>query len=86
MKINPMGPTGINPYKKQLNKLAETEKITKTDKVEISSAAKQLQETSPVTVARQEKVEALKQQVQSGNYKVNPEAVAKGVYDFYYKK
>lgn len=86
MKINQFGPVGMNPYKKQMNKVAATEKSTQTDKVEISSAAKQLQESSPITVARQQKVEALKQQVQSGTYKVNAEDVAKSVYDFYFKK
>ena len=86
MKINHFGPIGVNPYKKQMNKVAQTEKATQTDKVEISSAAKQLQETSPITVERQQKVEALKQQVQSGTYKVNAEDVAKSVYDFYFKK
>lgn len=86
MKINPFGPVGINPYKNQMNKVAATEKQTKADKVEISSAAKQLQETSPITVERQQKVEALKQQVQNGTYKVNTEDVAKSVYDFYFKK
>ncbi|MFS0864958.1 flagellar biosynthesis anti-sigma factor FlgM [Fredinandcohnia sp. 179-A 10B2 NHS] len=86
MKINQFGSVGMNPYKKQMSKIAETEKTTKTDKVEISSAAKQLQETSPIVVARQQKVEALKQQVQSGTYKVDSESVAKSVYDFYFKK
>ena len=86
MKINQFGPVGMNPYKKQMNKVVQTEKATQTDKVEISSAAKQLQETSPITIERQQKVEALKKQVQSGTYKVNAEDVAKSVYDFYFKK
>jgi negative regulator of flagellin synthesis FlgM len=86
MKINNIGLNGINPYKKQMNKMAAVEsKATKADKVEISSEAKQLQETSPVTVARQEKVEALAKQVQSGNYKIDANAVARSVYDFYTK-
>lgn len=86
MKINQFGPVGMNPYKKQMNKVVQTEKATQTDKVEISSAAKQMQETSPITIERQQKVEALKKQVQSGTYKVNVEDVAKSVYDFYFKK
>ncbi|MBE4907057.1 flagellar biosynthesis anti-sigma factor FlgM [Bacillus luteolus] len=86
MKINNLGPTGINPYKKQMNKMAAVEsKASKADKVEISSEAKQLQETSPVTVARQERVDALTKQVQSGNYKIDANAIAKSVYDFYTK-
>ncbi len=86
MKINQFGPVGMNPYKNQMNKIAATEKSIQTDKVEISSAAKQLQETSPITVARQQKVEALKQQVQDGTYKVNVEDTAKSLYNFYFKK
>ncbi|MBD8071393.1 flagellar biosynthesis anti-sigma factor FlgM [Bacillus sp. PS06] len=85
MKINQTNLTGINPYKKQINKLASTEKTVKTDKVEISSAAKQLQETSAVTVARQEKVEALKQQVQNGTYKVDADKVAKSILNYYFE-
>ncbi|QOR66257.1 flagellar biosynthesis anti-sigma factor FlgM [Cytobacillus suaedae] len=86
MKINNLGPMGINPYKKQMNKIAAVEsKASKADKVEISSEAKQLQETSPVTIARQEKVEALAKQVQSGTYKIDTNAIAKSVYNFYTK-
>ncbi|MCA1031437.1 flagellar biosynthesis anti-sigma factor FlgM [Bacillus timonensis] len=84
MKINNLGPTGMNPYRKQMNKVASLGATTsKTDKVEISSAAKQLQETSPVTVARQEKIQALKQQVQSGTYEIDAKAIAGSVVDFY---
>ncbi|MCH1625075.1 flagellar biosynthesis anti-sigma factor FlgM [Fredinandcohnia quinoae] len=86
MKINQFGPLGVNPYKNQMNKVAASEKQAKADKVEISSAAKQLQEVSPITIARQEKVESLKQQVQSGTYHVDSEAIANSVYDFYFKK
>lgn len=86
MKINQTGPLGVNPYKKQMNKVAVTEKQAKADKVEISSAAKQLQEASPIMIARQEKVESLKQQVQNGTYQVDTEAIANSVYDFYFKK
>ncbi len=86
MKINNLGPTGINPYKKQINKMAAVEsKASKADKVEISAEAKQLLETSPVTTARQEKVEALANRVKNGSYKIDSNAIAKSVYDFYTK-
>ncbi|SDP95037.1 anti-sigma-28 factor, FlgM family [Litchfieldia salsa] len=85
MKINQTNLAGINPYKKQVNKVVQTEKTVKTDKVEISSAAKQLQETSAVTLERQEKIDALKQQVQNGTYKVDPEKIAKSIVNYYFK-
>ncbi|MDX8363818.1 flagellar biosynthesis anti-sigma factor FlgM [Cytobacillus sp. IB215665] len=87
MKINQFGVSGINPYKQQLNKLDTIKKNnTMKDKLEISSAAKELQETTDIEAARQEKVEAIKQQVDSGTYTINREAVARGIYDFYSKK
>ena len=45
MKINNIGPSGINPYKRQMNKLEEASNTLgkKADKVEISSTAKEMQ-------------------------------------------
>lgn len=87
MKINNFGTQGINPYKK-VNKVDQTNKSegTKgTDKVEISSAAKELQQVSQVSGARTEKIEALKKQIQSGTYEVNAQDVAKSIINFYAK-
>jgi negative regulator of flagellin synthesis FlgM len=86
MRINPNIRTGnINPYSKQLNKQQQLEKTsqTRTDKVEISSAAKELQKGGPIESARQERVESLKKQVQSGNYQVDPQAVAKKMVNYF---
>lgn len=79
---------GVNPYKKQMNNMnnAEKEAAVKKDNVEISSAAKELQQSSSITAARQEKVEALKEQVQNGTYKIDVNEVATGIVDFYFKK
>ncbi len=86
MKINNIGPLSVNPYKKQLDKVQGNEKAaTRTDKVEISTAAKEMQVTSKVTTERIEKVEALKQQVEAGTYKVNADSVAKSVLQYYSK-
>lgn len=87
MKINNYGTQGVNPYKK-VNKVEQSNKAegTKgTDKVEISSAAKELQQVSQVSAARTEKIDALKKQVQSGTYEVNPQDVAKSILNFYSK-
>lgn len=87
MKINNYGTQGINPYKKQINKLDQANKTAGqgTDKVEISAAAKELQQVSQVSPERAEKIDALKKQVQSGNYEINPQDVAKSILNFYSK-
>ncbi|MHA7138079.1 flagellar biosynthesis anti-sigma factor FlgM [Rossellomorea arthrocnemi] len=85
MKINNIGNQNINPYKRNLNKMDQVGNIGKkaSDKIEISSAAKEMQEVSKLGNERQARVEALKDQVQSGNYTIDPKAIAKGLKDFY---
>ncbi|MCD7034451.1 flagellar biosynthesis anti-sigma factor FlgM [Metabacillus sp. GX 13764] len=86
MKINNHNVSGINPYQKSLDKMAKPEAAAqKKDKVEISSAAKDLQANS-IVQARQEKVEALKKQVENGTYKVDPNTVANSIVDFFRKQ
>ncbi|AXN38763.1 flagellar biosynthesis anti-sigma factor FlgM [Peribacillus butanolivorans] len=87
MKINNVGMTGINPYNLQANKAGNVKesKVNASDKVEISSAAKEMQQLSPIPAARQAKVDELKIQVENGNYKLNSQATAKGLIDFYRK-
>ncbi|MCK1994457.1 flagellar biosynthesis anti-sigma factor FlgM [Peribacillus muralis] len=87
MKINNGGMTGVNPYTLQANKagnMKESKSVAK-DKVEISSAAKEMQQLSPIPAARQAKVDELKIQVENGTYKLNAQATAKGLIDFYRK-
>ncbi len=88
MKINPMNMSGIQAYQRTQNqKQAQTKAAdAKTDKVEISYQAKEMQETSQIDKERPDKVAALKQQVQSGNYKADPEKIAQGLYNYYAKK
>ncbi|WP_214480748.1 flagellar biosynthesis anti-sigma factor FlgM [Bacillus sp. SM2101] len=87
MKINQFKPNGLYAYKQQTNQYKNNiDKHTKSDRIEISSAAKELQETSQVEIDRQQKVETLKQQVQNGTYTINREQVAKGLYQFYTKQ
>lgn len=84
MKINNYGTSGINPYKRQMNKLENTNKVSnQTDKVEISATAKGMQSVNSIAVERQEKVDAIKIQVENGNYKVNTKEVAKSLFSFY---
>ncbi|WP_409252014.1 flagellar biosynthesis anti-sigma factor FlgM [Bacillus sp. SCS-153A] len=85
MKINNINNSGINPYKRQQNKVDQAAKtgLQKADKLEISSAAKEMQETSKLVKERQAKVEELKINVQNGNYKPDPQNIAKGLINFY---
>ncbi|MEC2077882.1 flagellar biosynthesis anti-sigma factor FlgM [Metabacillus fastidiosus] len=87
MKINNIGSTnGVNPYKRQLDKNESIAKASsQKDKVEISTAAKDLQQTSGLTKARQEKINAIKEQIENGIYKIDAEAIAKGLLKFYKK-
>jgi len=86
MKINNIGSMGVNPYKRNLEKNTAVHKSqTKEDKVEISSKAIDLQASNEMTKARQEKVQAIKTQLESGNYTIDPKAIAKGLLNFYKK-
>jgi negative regulator of flagellin synthesis FlgM len=85
MKINPLGSQGINPYKRQMNKMDQAGKTAgqTADKVEISSAAKGMQQSSQITNQREAKIDALKIQVENGTYKVDTKSVAKSIVNFY---
>lgn len=84
MKINNLGPINVNPYKKNMTKVNNLpSSSTKTDKVEISSAALELRQTSKVAMERAERVEAFRQQVEAGTYSVDAESVAKSVIQYF---
>ena len=83
MKINPFKPADMNPYKRQVEKAENLPKTERTDKVEISAEAKEMQQVSPLVQEREARVAELKAQVQSGQYKVDPQDVAKALIKFY---
>jgi negative regulator of flagellin synthesis FlgM len=86
MRIDNLGSMGVNPYKRQLDKQIDSKKPTaKQDKVEISTTAKELQQVSKWAVEHQEKVRKLKEQVQNGTYKIDADAIAKSIYEFYFE-
>jgi negative regulator of flagellin synthesis FlgM len=86
MRINHLGSMDVNPYRRQFDKEMQAKKpLDKQDKLEISAAAKELQQVSQWTIERQEKVRKLKEQVQNGTYKIDPEAIAKSIYKFYFE-
>ncbi|OLO38088.1 flagellar biosynthesis anti-sigma factor FlgM [Alkalihalophilus pseudofirmus] len=84
MKINPYQNIQNNPYRKQVEKQAAQHEVqSKKDQIQISKAALELQQSTKIDAARQEKVNQLKEQVQSGNYKVDAQAVANKFYDYW---
>lgn len=87
MKINNIGPSGINPYKREMAKQDNVNRQMSrgTDKVEISTTAKEMQQISQYAAARQEKVEQIKVRVENGNYKVDPQDIAINIANYYVK-
>ncbi|WP_221566973.1 flagellar biosynthesis anti-sigma factor FlgM [Alkalihalobacillus sp. TS-13] len=86
MKINRYGNISNNPYKHQLNKTAETQQQqVKQDKIQISKEALEMQKNHGTSTDRAEKIEHLKNEIQSGNYQVDSGKVAKKFFDFWTK-
>lgn len=83
VKVNPYGKVQ-NIYRKQIEKQqTKSDVVKKKDKLEISTEAKLMQQETRIEFERKEKVEALKEKVQSGEYKVNAQEVAKKFYEFW---
>ncbi|WP_018665151.1 flagellar biosynthesis anti-sigma factor FlgM [Heyndrickxia acidiproducens] len=86
MKINNINSSGVNPYQRSASQRAQQAKIggtQKTDKVEISSKAKEMQKTSRFEKERAQKIETLKQQVQNGTYQADAKKTAAGILKYY---
>ncbi|MEG0438874.1 flagellar biosynthesis anti-sigma factor FlgM [Solibacillus cecembensis] len=84
MKINPIGIQAINSYKNQersVNNLKSKQSFA--DQIEISSKAKEMQGTSAYASERANKVQKLKEEIQSGNYKVDARQVAEDMLKYY---
>ena len=89
MKINNnQGPASINPYKQNIQKLngVKQTSIQGTDKLEISSKAKDLQQISHIQMQRQEKIESIKTSIANGTYSLDAKNTAKSIIDFYTEK
>lgn len=79
---NNMASKMLQVYKKQeVNKAQEPKKNIATDKIEISSQARDMQiafqAINNTPDIREEKVRAIIEKIQSGNYEVNSTAIAK---------
>ncbi|MHA6252370.1 flagellar biosynthesis anti-sigma factor FlgM [Oceanobacillus sp. CAU 1775] len=86
MKINGPNQTNFNPYKQQIQKQVDLKKSShKSDELQISKEALKLQENKPPLAKRAAYVEEIKQQVDSGQYKVDYEQTAQKMIDFWRK-
>ncbi|PYF07610.1 flagellar biosynthesis anti-sigma factor FlgM [Ureibacillus chungkukjangi] len=87
MKITSFGVNSVNPYNKQQKNLkaAESKSVAATDKIEISSAAKEMSASSTYSTERAQKIQQLKEQIHSGNYQVDSRKVAEDMLNYYRK-
>lgn len=75
----------VNPYNKQLDKVEkpQTQAANQKDKIEISKEALELQITNQHDVERQQKIDELKNKIESGEYKVNPQEIARKMHSYW---
>ncbi|MDI7742940.1 flagellar biosynthesis anti-sigma factor FlgM [Lysinibacillus fusiformis] len=87
MKITSFGMNSINPYNKQQKSLkaAESKTAVNADKIEISTAAKEMSASSTYNSERAQKVQQIKEQIQSGNYQVDAKKIAEDMLNYYRK-
>lgn len=83
MKINRIQPMNVNPYERTSRVEKPTKATKKMDQVEISSAAKELQEAAKFSSERLEKVERLKSEIEAGTYTIDARAIAESVLRYY---
>lgn len=84
MKINSFGVHAINSYNNQARPVKETKSTASfADKIEISSAAKEMQGTTTYASDRADRVQKLKADIQSGDYKVDARKVAEDMLKYY---
>jgi negative regulator of flagellin synthesis FlgM len=83
MKINNFGKVNLNPYQKNIMKQEQIAQVKKSDKLEISSEALELQKGSPIELERQNLVKELKEKVQSGEYEIEPKKIAEKMYSYW---
>jgi len=81
------GSSFIQSYQKQMqvSKVEKTRPLQKEDQLQISSQAKEMFEKNiEIDVERQEKINTLKAQIQSGEYHISSDKVADKVRQFWF--
>ncbi len=89
MNIDKTNPLFIQSYQKQtqVSKVEKTKPVQNEDQLQISQQAKEMFEKKAIgDPSRQEKINALKAQIQSGEYQADSEQVANKVYKFWFGK
>ena len=84
-KVN--GSSFIQSYQKQMqvSKTEKTRPIQKEDELQISNEAKEMYGKNLAEIERQEKINALKAQIQSGDYQVDNQKVAEKIFGYWFK-
>ena len=84
MKITSYGINAVNAYKNQVrNVKSGADKASFADKIEISKAAQEMQGVSTYSTERAERVQQLKKDINSGEYKVDARKVAEDMLKYY---
>lgn len=86
MKIHGTNRSHINPYYDQQQKLKQSAKKQTKDQLEISNAAKKLQQNKQISNKRQSYIQEIKQQIESGEYKVQYGKTSQKLIDFFTSK
>lgn len=73
----------LHAYKQQQHKQLGKQTREQKDKIDISQAAKSLQENRQHEVERERYVQEIKEQVQAGEYKLDHEKLASKMIDFW---
>jgi len=84
MKITSYGVNAVNAYKNQVRNVKSNDnKASFADKIEISKAAQEMQGVTTYSTERAERVQQLKADIDSGEYKVNARKVAEDMLKYY---
>lgn len=84
MKITSYGINAVNAYKNQVrNVKSGVNKASFADKIEISKTAQEMQGVSTYSTERAERVQQLKKDINSGEYKVDARKVAEDMLKYY---
>lgn len=84
MKITSYGINAVNAYKNQVRNVKSSDnKASFADKIEISKTAQEMQGVSTYSTERAERVKQLKEDIVSGEYKVDARKVAEDMLKYY---
>lgn len=85
MKIQGPNLSKLVAYRSQLQQTDQKKKVNREDQLDISHAAKKLQESTKMNTQRAEYVQNIKKAVNSGQYEIDHEKVAQKMIDFWSK-